>query len=505
MSNLCVADLADTLVKIWSERKTGVLRIGTSGRLRMAFFEDGSLVYVVSDVPEENLAACFARAGRLERAHERLQLFHLEKEVTRKKTLVALVLERGLRDADTVREWLVEYAYELFARVFDTRDVSWKLMPGVRAEHPLPFSVPAMTVVLEAVRGMRDDEAIHEAVGPLSRLTRPPNEGEAPVSELPLSFYEGLVAARVTGPISVEELVAGSGVPEADALRAVLALRLTGAIAPFSEPKRLGDSGLLRLLETDDTGFVVALDEPGAAEDLFADAATGPVAFGELDGSLPPRRGASAPLQMPVRPRGGSAPLQYPPPRPRGDTSRLRLLASAYIQMGEAEAAAGNYAAAAQCFESALAQKPNDLATMLAYARVHAARPGGVPAAERLLEKACEAHPKAAAPRIQLARIYLATGRDDDADDILMEARRFEPGNAEVRALLDGLTRRAGGGLLARFGFRSEPKQKVTPIRPSSPAQSRPAGGDEPQLRCRYCGRLVQGEARICRSCGATL
>ena len=70
--------------------------------------------------------------------------------------------------------------------------------------------------------------------------------------------------------------------------------------------------------------------------------------------------------------------------------------------MGEAEAAAGNYGAAAQCFESALAQKPNDLETMLAYARLHAKRPNGFASAEKLLEQACEAHPKSASPFILL-------------------------------------------------------------------------------------------------------
>lgn len=522
MDSPLVVRLADTLTDIGNAARTGVLRLSAGGRLRMAFFETGRLVYVVSDVPSEALAPFFARAGRLERAHERLELFDLEKRVTRKTSLVALVLERNLRDEATVRAWLLEHAVEVFARVFDARDLSWKFTPGVKAEHPLPFSIPALELVLEAVRGMRDEETIHEVVGPPSLLTRPVDPPAARPPDLPLSFYEGLVAARVTEPVSIEELVATSGVPETDALRAILALRLSGAIAPFYEGKRMQDSGLLRLLATGEEEPITVdlVDEATAyAFEVTDDDADGPVTMDELENAAAAAaaapRPASAPLQLPARPRGGSAPLQYPPPRARGDTSRLRLLASAYIQMGEAEAAAGNFAAAVQCFESALAQKPNDLPTMLAYARVHAKRPGGFSAAESLLEKACEAHPKAAAPRIQLARLYLAAGKEDDAEFALVEARRIEPVNAEIRSLFEALGRKQQGpGLLSRLGFRHESRPKPPPPRPVAPFRpqvpTRPptpadSGDEGPTLRCRYCGRMVQGEARICRSCGATL
>jgi tetratricopeptide (TPR) repeat protein len=508
MSDRALAGLAESLLDIGNGGKTGVLRTGAGGRLRMGFFEGGALVYVVSDVPEENLAVCFARAGRFERAHERLELFQLEREVTRKKTLVSLVLERGLRDADTLRAWLVEYAYEVFARTFDARDVTFKFMPGVKAEHPLAFAVPAVELVLEAVRGMRDDDAIHEALGPMSWTTRPVAGEAARLESLPLSFYEGLVAARVTEPISLDHLVAVSGIPEADALRAILALRLVGAIAPFAAPKGLTDSGRLRMRRAAlESGFTLDADSAAAGAGFSGaivdePGGDGAVTMGEFDGTTA--------FVAPPRPRGSSAPLVYPPPRPRGDSSRLRLLASAYIQMGEAEAAAGNYGAAAQCFESALAQKPDDLETMLAYARLHAKRQNGFAAAEKLLEQACDAHPKAASPFVALARLYRDAGRMDEAEEALAEARRLEPGNAEVRAMVDGLGKK-GGGLLSRLGFRSESKPPAAagpaarPPSASAPPAAAPAEEVEPRLYCRYCGQAVRGEARICRSCGATL
>lgn len=512
MSDLTVRGLAEVLLDIGGGEKTGVLRIGVGGRLRMAFFEQGALVYLVSDVPEENLAAAFTRAGRLESAAERLTIFQLEREVTRKKTLVSLVLDRRLRDPETLRTWLAEHALEAFGRIFDARDVTAKFTPNIRAEHPLPFRVPATEVILDAVRRMRDDEIIHEAIGPVAWHTQIAEGATTRLQTLPLSFHEGLVASRVTGPMSIDDVVVVSGIAEMDALRAVLGLLLIGVLAPPREVKVLTDSARLRMRQTAvETGFVVDAETAAAALGISAAIASddevgdGAVTMGEFSGER-----AFAPRQ-----RGHSAPLQYPPPRPRGDTSRLRLLASAYIQMGEAEAASGNFAAAVQCFESALAQRPTDLDTMLAYARVLAKRPGGMPAAERMLEQAAEAHPKKAAPLIQLARLYHEAGREEEAEETLLDARRIEPINAEIRTLLESLKK--GGGLLSRLGIRSDhSKSRQAPSglpRPAAPTANRdrlpppPMGGaaEGPRLRCRYCGQMVVGEARICRSCGATL
>jgi hypothetical protein len=514
MRDVTGVELAETLLEIGSSAKTGVLRVSAAGRLRMAFFEEGALVYLVSDVPEENLAACFARAGRFESAAERLALFQLEREVTRKKTLVTLVLERGLRDQEALRSWLVDYAFEVFGRVFESHDASAKLTAGIRAEHPLSYRVEAPELILEAARRMADDDRIHEAVGPLNRQTQPVAGAAERLQSLPLSFYEGLVASRVTGPMRLEEIVVIAGIPEMDALRAILALRLVGIFGPFTEVKAVSDSGRLAIRQAAlDSGYAVDASAINLAAAMLDEGGGVPITMGELEGTAtytPP-----APRQ-----RGHSAPLQYPPPRPRGDTGRLKLLASAYIQMGEAEAAAGNYGAAAQCFESALAQKPNDLGTMVAYARVLAKRPAGVPAAVRMLEQAAEAHPKSAAPLIEVAKLHRDAGRMEEAEEVLKEARRLDPQNAQVRQLLENLHK--GGGLLSRFGFHAD--KKPSGIRPpekrpsgARPPQARPAaasaaapppppaGDGELRLRCRYCGRQVQGEARVCRSCGATL
>jgi hypothetical protein len=513
MSESSVVGLVESLHDIADHRKTGVLRLSLNGRFRMVFFEEGDLVYVVSDAPEESLVAYFTRAGRLESAAERLVLFQLEKEVTRKKSLVALVLEQKLRDEETLRAWLADYAYDVFARAFDTADTDARFTGGIEAEHPLPIRIGVPHLILESVHRMQNEGLIRSFVGPLTSYTAPAEGYTGRLTSLPLSFFDGLVASQVNSEAKLDDLLIVTGIPEAEVLKALVALRLTGVIVPFYE-KHVTDTDRLRQRqEAVDSGFVVDAEMAAAALHLSAsiqseeDHSGTPITMGEFEGTTP--YVPSAPVQ-----RGNSAPLQYPAPRPRGDTGRLKLLASAYIQMGESEAAAGNFAAAVQCFESALSQKPNDLDTLVAYARVLAKRPGGLAAADKALRQASERNPRSVRPLVELARLYHKAGKNDEAEDLLDDARHIEPINAEIRKLTEEIRKNSGGGLLAKFGFRSDAKVKAPPLsKPSSPAKPPPTtssyaqspGADLPaHMKCRNCGRPLQGQLRFCRFCGAT-
>lgn len=509
MSDSSVAGLTESLHDIAEHRKTGVLRLSLNGRFRMAFFEQGDLVYIVSDAPEESLVAYFARAGRFESAAERLVLFQLEKEVTRKKSLVALLLESDARDEETLRSWLSDYAFDVFARAFDSADATAKFTGGIEADHPLPIRVGVSHLILEAVHRMQNEGLIRSFVGPLGYCTAPAEGYTGRLTSLPLSFFDGLVASQINAEVKLEDLIIVAGIPESEVLKALVALRLTGVIVPFYE-KRISDTDRLRQRqEAVESGFVVDSEMAAAALHLSAsmqsdeESGGSPITMGEFDGSAPYT--PPPPVQ-----RGHSAPLQYPSPRPRGDTGRLKLLASAYIQMGEAEAAAGNFAAAVQCFESALSQKPDDLDTLVAYARVLAKRPGGLAAADKVLRQASDRNPKSVKPLVELARIYHKAGRNDEAEDLLDDARHLEPINSEIRKLTEEIRKGAGGGLLSKFGFRSDPKVKAPP--PSAPPKQQSSASYAAQsgsglpahMKCRNCGRPLQGQLRFCRFCGAT-
>jgi tetratricopeptide (TPR) repeat protein len=512
MENPFVIDLAETVLGLGRSGATGALRIAVEHHLRLAFFEGGELVYFVPDVPEEDLGPALAREGRLATAEARAALALLERQVSRKRPLVTLALESGLCGPDRLRSWLVEHTFECFGRALDAREGTARFAAGVRAEHALPFRVPATMLLLEGVRRMRNEAVIRAAVGPLDYAANPAPDHAERVQALPLSFYDGLVASQITQPYVLADLVDVLGLPEIDVLRALLALRCVGVLAPFVPQRILRDSGLLEAdsgrLRLDagrlraDSG---ALEASSSAEDdgahdghavaLALDIISppeelpsgSPVTIGELEGS--------APTPAPAVAR--KAPVTPAPRKRRGNTAQLNLLASAYRQMAEAEVAAGNIGTAVRYYEAARAQCPENVDLVIGLAGLLAGRPGGEELAENLLRKACAEHPEAAGPRVAFAKLLKASGRHVQASEMLAEAQRIDPEDLEVKAMLE--TRQ--GGLFSRL------KAAAHDLAASKPSSRGPGEGGSAASakRCRYCGALCRAGAAACVRCGATL
>ena len=449
MPELLIDRLAEVLLEVGRLRETCMVRISTGRGLRAAFFEEGDLVYLASDDPSERLVDFLCEPGRLDDEVSRAMLVTLERS---NRSVVAQMLEAHVCTPEQLRPWLVEYAHMCFGRAFDDREGTVKVMPKARAQHPVPFKVSAAALALESVRRMTDEELLRETVGPLEWLVEPGADYMDRLMQVPVNYQEGVLGSQLTGRMRLSELVSLSGLPEDDALRAVLALRIAGVIPPPQEQRALTDSGRLRLREAAmATG--VAVDTEAAAialglvrtesidERLESD---GALSMDEFEGRAAPRAAPSFASAAPPPPAGG-------PPRRRGNTGQLRLLASAYVQMAEAEAQSGNFNGAVRYYETALGQKPGDLTVILPFARylLSLKRPQATEAAERLLKQGCVANPTAVEPRVELVRVYRATGRHAQALEVLAEAERVDPRHPEVLALADGPSR--GGGLLSRM------------------------------------------------------
>lgn len=507
MTDLFVNQMAGLLADIGDREATGALRITVDGGMRMAFFENGALVYVASDLAEDALGPALTHPGRLDSSEARATVAALEQQVTRKQPLVSLLLSNGVVEADRLRFWLVEHAYETFARVFDARSGMLKFAEAIRAEHPLPFGVPIPNLLLEAVRRMKDEWVVREAVGPLELTTEPAPDHAERIQDLPLSFYDGLVASQITHKMALAELLSITGLPEIEVLKALLALRLAGVLAPFEQPRGQTHTGRLRMRQAAlATG--VPLDSDAAAVALAMAVrpetpADGAITMDELAGATryePPH----APIAAVPEPGGL--------PRRRGNTAQLKLLSSAYKQMAEAELEAGNIAGSVQYYESALAQSPDNLELLMGLARVLVEKANGPKAAEKLLERARGAHPREIAPRVELAKLLRATGRHTQAEEVLREARRIDPDDPVVAAMLQKKEEK-GGGLFARFrggGSTDEPKPKPDPFAgvKKTKLEQVPLRSESGSLlarRCPNCGAMCRPGASACGRCGATV
>jgi hypothetical protein len=311
--------------------------------------------------------------------------------------------------------------------MFERREITATFLANVRAPHPLPFAVAASTLLVEGVRGLRDMELVRDLVGPLSCLAIPPDDYMSRLESAPLSYAEGAIGALVTEEIALSDLVSLSGLSEEEALRAVLALRLVGVLDPFVAPKHLSESGRLRRrLAAIETGHAVDLEAAHVAFAMGVGSASNEAAIVQTH-DLPYEAPASEP--PPVRPVATSTlvPRSTGAQKPRGASGRLQTIASVYTDMARAEADRKNYSSAVRYFQAALAQLPEDLATLMAFADVMKHRPGGAELAEDLLTKACRAHPASTEPRVALHDLLKSKGNDARAREIAAEIERLDP------------------------------------------------------------------------------
>ncbi len=443
MPNFLIDHLAETLLDIGQQKATCLVRIATEHGQRMGFFEDGDLVWFASDDAREPLAAFLTADGRLDDPASREKIAALDAP---QRPIVAQIVESGIADAERLRPWLLEYTYQCVAHAFDDRQGSVKVMPKLRAQHPLSLRIPGDLLALEAVRRMRDAALVRETIGPLTWLAEPAADHMNRLMLLPLNYQEGIVGSQLMVRMALKELIAVSDLPEDDALRAILALRLTGIVPPFEEPKELTDTGRLRMRQAAleqgvavDAAAVLALGKALGMDDEHSESA-GAISMGEFE------QGAwgQSPNPAPAEPAVAQGNLR------RAESGQLRVLASVYVQMAAAEAAAGNFNGAVQNYETALNEKPGELTVILPFAKYLMTfdKPAVRDATERLLKKGCAANPNATAPRVMLAQLYRLTGRPAQALEVLADAERIDPDDPDVQAELGG---KARGGFFSKL------------------------------------------------------
>ncbi|WP_018413008.1 XrtA/PEP-CTERM system TPR-repeat protein PrsT [Methyloversatilis thermotolerans] len=116
----------------------------------------------------------------------------------------------------------------------------------------------------------------------------------------------------------------------------------------------------------------------------------------------------------------------------------------AVSNLARLDVAEGKVDAAGKRFERVLEQDADHLDALLALAGLKAQKPEGVADAERLLERAVKAHPKALQPRAALVQLARLRGDRDKAIAAAQDAVNAMPGDARMLELLANLQAEAG-------------------------------------------------------------
>ena len=235
--NLNRTNLPAIIRTFYAERKSGILHFSCQPSPRRILFRQGRIVRVESDAESDRFA----------------------------KDLNSALTAEELKESETRRmSGILHSLLTLTAGEFRFEE----------AENPVAqedaLEIPAEQVILDGVRRIADAALLRTLVGDLRALLRTTSSSALPVFKIKMTPAErGLLeTTRVRQTLSTEELLSGSGLSEADALRALYALISIGLLEVEETPQ----SPSLDKIEKNESAAEVA-SEPEPAPDARVRAA----------------------------------------------------------------------------------------------------------------------------------------------------------------------------------------------------------------------------------------
>lgn len=209
-------------------RETSVA--GLSGAFRLArehvktviYLDAGEIVFAVSNLKLHRLAEC-ARRWNFVTAQ---QLAGVGRQTTDAETGAALVRSGGLT-TESLAELQSLQAADVLRTALLWTDGAWSFDPRVRLATEMRARVPLRELLTESARRLPADFIVNRFGNTNETLSLDTN----PATEFEMQPVEAFVLSRFdAGDIRVHELLAVSGLPEAETLRAVYALAFGGLL-----------------------------------------------------------------------------------------------------------------------------------------------------------------------------------------------------------------------------------------------------------------------------------
>jgi hypothetical protein len=264
--------IADILLMLNNNRKTGVLRCAQGEASKSVEWENGEIVFARSSLPADRLGAYLVSRGKITPAQEEEAARSIGAQERLGKGLIRLGL---LTPADlwtAVRGQVVEIVYSLFhwkEGTFDFRE-------GQPSPEKIALNTGIMNVIMEATRRLDEWSRFKEKIQDDRVILSPVKSLEELARSVDLSDFEKIVLGQVEGRRTVGEIVARSGRSEFDSWQALYALLSAGAIrVQLLTFDAGGPEPLVPAQPQDDTALDRTIERyGGAVATLLARAAT---------------------------------------------------------------------------------------------------------------------------------------------------------------------------------------------------------------------------------------
>jgi curved DNA-binding protein CbpA len=223
--------LAELIREITAAKLSGALRLARERVQAVVYAEAGQIVFARSNLRVHRLAVCLHRWGVL--AEDKLSA-HVTEFMSDAEASASLVAA-GALTVDALAKLLARQATDVLRPLLLWTEGDWNFDPRARLAEEARCKLELRQLLLEAARQLPAEFV----------AARLDNDQEiiSPVTELPphlqLNAPEGFVLSRVDAPLALGELLAISGLPEAQARQCVYALALGGFLARGEWPTAL--------------------------------------------------------------------------------------------------------------------------------------------------------------------------------------------------------------------------------------------------------------------------
>jgi len=215
--------LAELIREINAAKLSGALRIVRERVQAVVYAEAGEIVFARSNLRVHRLAVCLHRWGVL--AEDKLST-HVTEYMSDTEASAALVAA-GALTKDALSKLQARQATDVLRPLLLWTEGDWSFDPRARLVEDTRCKLEVQQLLLEAARQL-PAEYVAARLDADAEIISPVAEPPAKVQLQPL---EGFVLSRVESPSALGELLAISGLPEAQARQSIYALALGGFLA----------------------------------------------------------------------------------------------------------------------------------------------------------------------------------------------------------------------------------------------------------------------------------
>ena len=222
---------AELIREISESRLTGALRLARAQAKVVVYFGDGELLFATSNLRAHRLREILQRRGFTD-----IQLGQIPNQASDDELAVTL-LQRGDLTAQTLAAIRTDQVADMLRLALLWTDGSWEFDLRARPAGEARVHIEVKQILFECARHLPSD-FVTSRFSDQTGTYLPAANHEGATTLLPA---EAFVLSRASGGVTLSELTALSGLKEADALRAIYSLSLSGQLHRSDWPRALSN------------------------------------------------------------------------------------------------------------------------------------------------------------------------------------------------------------------------------------------------------------------------